>query len=158
MTKTTVTKDRRRAAEEIVNSVRLLQGVAQKQSREFVRQHKITGQQLGALRMVALSPGVSLGDLSERMFLHISSVSGIIDRLEKRGYVTRDRNGGDRRVVHLNVTEQGRRVIRRTPLAGMGLLIHTVHKLPDRQLRDILTGLKLILRVMKLDGGDARNG
>ncbi len=83
MTKTTMVKERRRATAEIVNSVRLLQGVAQKQSREFVRKYRITGQQLGALRIIALSPGISLGDLSDRMFLHISSVSGIIDRLEK---------------------------------------------------------------------------
>lgn len=143
---------RRRDIRAIVNSVRLLQGVGQRQSRDFVRKHRITGQQLGALRIVALSPGISLSELSERLFLHISSVSGIIDRLETRGYVARERNGEDRRVVHLNVTTAGRRVIRRTPLAGMGLLIHTIDRLPVGQRRDILKGLNLLLRVMKIDG------
>jgi MarR family transcriptional regulator, organic hydroperoxide resistance regulator len=142
----------RRDIGEIVNSIRLLQGIGQQQSREFIRKYRITGQQLGALRIVALSPGIHLGDLSERMFLHISSVSGIIDRLEKRGYVTRERNNEDRRVVHLKVTTEGRQVIKRTPLAGMGLLVHTIDRLPAGQLHDILKGLKLILKVMKIDG------
>jgi len=147
---------RRHEISEIVNATRLLQGVGQRQSREFVRKYRITGQQLGALRIVAMSPGISLGDLSEKLFLHISSVSGIVDRLEKRGYVTRERNGEDRRVVHLNVTADGRRVIKRTPLAGMGLVIHTIDRLSATQLTDILRGLRLLLKVMGVKPGRDR--
>ena len=145
------TETRRRDIGEIINSVRLLVGVGQRQSSEFIRKYRITGQQLGVLRIIALSPSISLGDLSERMFLHVSTVCGIVDRLEKKGYVTRERSGEDRRVVHLNVTADGRRVIRRTPLAGMGLLIHTIDQLPAQQLRAILKGVKLLLKVMRID-------
>lgn len=149
-------EDRRRDISEIVNSTRLLQGLGRRQSREFVRKYRITGQQLGALRIVTLSPRISLGELSERMYLHISTVSGIADRLEKRGYIVRERCTEDRRVVHLNVTADGKKVIRRTPLAGMGLLIHTIDHLPAGQRHDILKGLKLLLKVMKIDGGRGR--
>jgi DNA-binding MarR family transcriptional regulator len=144
---------RRDNISEIVNSIRLLQGVSRQQSGEFVRKYRITGQQLGALRIVALSPGISLRRLSERLYLHISTVSGIIDRLEKRGYVTRERSDRDRRVVQLNVTAAGRKVIKRTPLAGMGFLIHNIDKLPRRQLNNILKGLRLLLGIMKIKGG-----
>lgn len=150
------TERRRRDISEIVNSLRLLQSAGQRQSREFILKYRITGQQLGALRIVTLSPRISLGELSERMFLHMSTVSGIVDRLEKKGYVTRKRSDEDRRVVHLNVAAAGRRVIRKTPLAGMGLLIHTIDQLPAAQLREILKGLKLLLNVMKIDGGHDR--
>ena len=146
----------RRDIREIVNSMRQLQGAGQRQSREFIRKYGITGQQLGALRIVTRSPRISLGELSERMFLHISTVSGIIDRLEKKKYVTRERSRKDRRVVHLQVTTDGRRVIRGTPLAGMGLLIHTIDQLPARQLGDILKGLRLLLDVMKIGRGRDR--
>ncbi len=149
----TVKAERRRLdISEIVNSMRLLQSVGQRQSREFVRKYRITGQQLGALRIVTRLPRISLGELSERMYLHISTVSGIVDRLEKKGYVTRERSDDDRRVVHLTVTADGRRVIKRTPLAGMGLLIHTIDQLPAERLRDILEGLRLLLDVMKING------
>ena len=148
----TTSAGHRRDISEVVNSMRLLQGVGQSQSREFVRKYRITGQQLGILRIVVLSPRISLGELSERMYLHLSTVSGIVDRLEKRGYITRERSDEDRRVVHLSVTADGRRVIRRTPLAGMGLLIHTIDELPAEQLRDILKSLRLLLKVMKIDG------
>jgi DNA-binding MarR family transcriptional regulator len=151
------TETRRQDIGEIVNSIRLLQGVSRRQSGEFVRKYRITGQQLGALRIVALSPGISLRQLSERLYLHISTVFGIVDRLEKRGYAVRERSLEDRRVVHLKVTAAGRRVIRRTPLAGMGFLIHTIDQLPDGQLRDILKGLRPLLDMMKIKGGRRRD-
>jgi DNA-binding MarR family transcriptional regulator len=151
------TETRRQDIGEIVNSIRLLQGVSRRQSGEFVRKYRITGQQLGALRIVALSPGISLRQLSERLYLHISTVSGIVDRLEKKEYAVRERSLEDRRVVHLKVTAAGRRVIRRTPLAGMGFLIHTIDQLPDGQLRDILKGLRPLLDMMKIKGGRRRD-
>jgi DNA-binding MarR family transcriptional regulator len=147
------TESRRQDIGEIINSIRLLQGVSRRQSGEFVRKYRITGQQLGALRVIDLSPGISPRQLSDRLYLHISTVSGIVDRLEKRGYAVRERSLEDRRVVHLKVTAAGRRVIRRTPLAGMGLLIHTIDQLPVGQLRDILKGLRLLLDMMKIKGG-----
>ncbi len=154
MSRSTTDNGRRRnTAREVVNSLRLLQGVGQRQSREFIKKYRITGQQLGALRIVTMSPRISLGELSERMYLHVSSVSGIVDRLEKKRYVVRERCREDRRVVHLQVTAAGRQVIRRTPLAGMGLLIHTIDRLPERRLQEILTVLRDLLDIMKIQTG-----
>ncbi len=135
---------------EIVNSIRLLQGVSRRQSSEFIRKHRITGPQLGALRFVALTPGISMRQLSDRLYLHVSTVSGIVDRLVKRGYVVRERCEEDRRIVKLKITADGRRVIRKTPLAGMGLLIHTIDQLPPDQLEDALKTMRLLLEIMKI--------
>jgi DNA-binding MarR family transcriptional regulator len=138
---------------EIVNSIRLLQGISRRQSSEFIRKYRITGPQLGALRLISLSPGISMRRLSEQLYLHTSTVSGIVDRLEKRGYVARLRGEVDRRKVNLHVTSKGKRVINQTPLAGMGLLIFTIDKLPERQLQDILKTFRLLLKIMKIKGG-----
>ncbi len=135
---------------EIVNSIRLLQGISRKQSSEFIRKYRITGPQFGALRIVSLTPGISMHQLGEKLYLHISTVSGIADRLEKRGYIRRERSVEDRRMVQLYITTDGRKVIKNTPLAGMGLLFHTIDKLPAKQLNEILKGLRLILGIMKL--------
>jgi DNA-binding MarR family transcriptional regulator len=146
-------KARRRHAlvSEIVNAIRVIQGVSRRQSGEFMQKYRITGPQLGALRFVALTPGISMRRLSEKLYLHVSTVSGIVDRLVKRGYVERDRSDEDRRLVQLNVTAAGRRVIRRTPLAGMGLLIHTIGDLPNEQLREVRKVMNLILDIMKVE-------
>jgi DNA-binding MarR family transcriptional regulator len=47
-------------------------------------------------------------DLARRMWLAPATLTGIVDTLEKAGYVRRERDGADRRVVWLVLTEDGR--------------------------------------------------
>jgi len=54
------------------------------------------------------------------MYLHISTISGIVDRLETGGYLQRRRSTDDRRVVHLRLTEKGKRTILQAPPSGFG--------------------------------------
>lgn len=49
---------------------------------------------------------MKISDLSEKVNLSNSTVSGIVDRLEKQGYVERSRNAEDRRTVYVNVTNK----------------------------------------------------
>ena len=49
---------------------------------------------------------MKISDLSDRVNLSNSTVSGIIDRLEKQGYVERVRSAEDRRTVYVNVTNK----------------------------------------------------
>lgn len=49
---------------------------------------------------------MKISELSEKVHLSNSTVSGIVDRLEKQGYVVRSRNEEDRRTVYVNVTDK----------------------------------------------------
>lgn len=50
-------------------------------------------------------PGITLTELSQRMSLAKSTVSGIVDRLEEQGLVSRTRPQDNRRTVCLHLTE-----------------------------------------------------
>jgi DNA-binding MarR family transcriptional regulator len=49
---------------------------------------------------------MKVSELSERLGLTNSTVSGILDRLENQGLVERTRSKEDRRVVHVKVTDE----------------------------------------------------
>lgn len=49
---------------------------------------------------------MKISDLSDRVNLSNSTVSGIVDRLEKQGFVERVRSEEDRRTVYVNVTHK----------------------------------------------------
>jgi DNA-binding MarR family transcriptional regulator len=49
------------------------------------------------------------------MCLHPSTITGLIDRLEKKGYVERDGGREDRRVVILSLTSRGKELAREAP-------------------------------------------
>jgi DNA-binding MarR family transcriptional regulator len=66
-------------------------------------------QQMIALRMLGAGPR-RMGELAQALFCDNSNVTGIVDRLEERGLVTREAAEGDRRVKLLVLTAEGERM------------------------------------------------
>lgn len=57
---------------------------------------------------------VSIGDVAETIGIKITSMSGLIDRMQKKGLISRTRDSGDARTVLLSLTEPGRAVAEET--------------------------------------------
>ena len=76
---------------------------------EFLREGiKITLPQATVLFLLQEKDGRMLSEIGQVLGVDNSAVTGLADRLEKAGYVTRNPNPGDRRVWHLHITPQGR--------------------------------------------------
>jgi len=75
----------------------------------------ISGPQRFALRLIGHTPGVGAGELAGSMHLHPSTVTGMIQRLEGRGYIRRLAHPTDRRRMHLHLTPAGARVTHARP-------------------------------------------
>ena len=54
------------------------------------------------------------------MYLHPSTITGVIDRLEKKRYVARIRDQVDRRVIYVQLTAEGKRLAKRAPNPAQG--------------------------------------
>jgi DNA-binding MarR family transcriptional regulator len=52
----------------------------------------------------------SMSKLGERLMIHPTSVTSLVDRLERAGHVTREPNPDDRRGILARITPQGRQV------------------------------------------------
>ncbi|WP_262694838.1 MarR family winged helix-turn-helix transcriptional regulator [Kordiimonas aquimaris] len=57
---------------------------------------------------------VSIGDVAETIGIKITSMSGLIDRMEKKGLISRTRDSADMRTVLLSLTELGKIVSEET--------------------------------------------
>ena len=51
--------------------------------------------------------GQTVGDIGDRLFLDSSTLSPLLKRMESMGYLRRERDRADERVVHVRLTEQG---------------------------------------------------
>jgi MarR family transcriptional regulator, organic hydroperoxide resistance regulator len=140
----------------IVNLVRKMVGDLDRYSKELERSFHLTGPQLGVLRVTHRLPEITVGGLSQRMYLHISTVSGIVDRLESRGYLLRRRSEEDRRVVHLKLTGKGEKAIALAPPSGFGLMMRNLEALPAAERRRIRRSLQTLHDLMKVDEGPTR--
>ncbi len=76
---------------------------------EVLRQEELTLTQYNALRILrgAGSAGLTCGEVSERMVTKDSDITRLLDRLERRGLIRRERPGANRRVVQTRISEQG---------------------------------------------------
>lgn len=66
----------------------------------------LTGPQGMMMGILSHDGEMKISDLSEKIGLSNSTVSGIIDRLEKQGLVERTRSNEDRRVVYVNISAE----------------------------------------------------
>jgi DNA-binding MarR family transcriptional regulator len=75
----------------------------QRVSKRMEITHGVTGPQRLILRLVRERPDLTARELADLLFLHASTVTGILQRLEKKGLVVRERDPRDNRRVMLRV-------------------------------------------------------
>jgi DNA-binding MarR family transcriptional regulator len=141
---------------QILQSLRRLMRAADIFSRRLVKAHRITGPQLMCLhKLLDETEGLTVSELSKRMFLSASTVVGILDRLEVQGLVTRVRSAADRRKVLIHVTQSGRDLVVDAPSPLQQALQTGLEALPTSQQRAIAENLKQLVQMLELQDLDA---
>jgi DNA-binding MarR family transcriptional regulator len=133
-------------AAEVVNSLRRLFKAIHEYSKATQRKVGLSSPQLWALTLLEREPGLSLGELAERMFAHPSTVSGVVDRLGARGAVVRVVDPIDRRGIRLSLTARGRRLARGSPPPLQIGLWEALRGMKPRRLRELRLSLEVISR------------
>ncbi len=93
--------------EALLSVVRTADLLAQRMN-QFLKQFELSGSQYNVLRILRGSPdGLSCGQIAERMISRDPDVTRLLDKLEARGLIERERNEDDRRVVIARITAGG---------------------------------------------------
>jgi DNA-binding MarR family transcriptional regulator len=134
-----------------VTSIMRAQQILLGQLDTILRPHGLTFARYEALVLLSFSRrgALPLGLIGERLMVHPTSVTNIIDRLEKQGLVARRRNPLDGRGRLAEITSPGRQTVQRATAdlmtAGFGMAGY------DReQLREIFA----LLRGLRVAAGD----
>ena len=80
----------------------------QKRSKRMVATLGVTGPQRLALLIIGRGRHMSAGRVAETLKIHPSTLTGILQRLHRRGLITRRRVVGDERRLSLGLTRRGR--------------------------------------------------
>ena len=92
---------------------------------QLLKTHGLTAAQYNVLRILrgAEPDGLACSNISERMISHDPDMTRLLDRMEKRALITRQRQKDDRRVVKTRITPVGLDVLK-----GLDEPIREVHK------------------------------
>jgi DNA-binding MarR family transcriptional regulator len=74
----------------------------------------ITGPQRLVLKVVRQFPGLTASELAHIVRLHPSTITGVVQRLERKGLLARVRDAEDQRRVHLTLRRQAHRLADRS--------------------------------------------
>jgi DNA-binding MarR family transcriptional regulator len=88
--------------------------------------------------------GTALFDLARHMGVTASTMSLTVDRLERGGWVARERSKEDARRVDLRLTEAGARIKKQQKVLEPALVSAVLERLDERKRRQALRGLELL--------------
>ncbi|WP_413360739.1 MarR family winged helix-turn-helix transcriptional regulator [Robertmurraya sp. 2P01SA] len=96
---------------EIEKDLRYIAGIIKQKGREILSNYTITPPQFVALQWLFEEGDMTIGELSNKMYLAFSTTTDLVDRMEKNELVKRVKDPNDRRVVRIHLLEEGERII-----------------------------------------------
>jgi DNA-binding MarR family transcriptional regulator len=114
------------------------------EAEQFLKTAGLTGTQYNVLRILrgGEPEGLPCRGISDRMISHDPDMTRLLDRMEKRGLITRERQTDDRRVVKTRITPQA--------LSLLKTLDQPIHELHKRQFRHMPAArLKILNRLLE---------
>jgi DNA-binding MarR family transcriptional regulator len=121
-----------------VSIVRAADFLAQ-EAEQLIKTHGLTGAQYNVLRILrgAEPEGLLCRGISERMISRDPDITRLLDRMEKRELITRERQTEDRRVIKTRITPEGLAILKKLDVP--------VHELHQKQFGRLKAAQKKVL-------------
>ncbi|HEY2550122.1 MAG TPA: MarR family transcriptional regulator [Streptosporangiaceae bacterium] len=107
----------------------------------------LTASEINALANLADGRGRTVSELAAAVGARPTTLTSVLDRLERRGHITRGTRPGDRRVVLIELTASGRRAAATIRQALAGLERRALGDLPAEVIAGLRAGLAALTEV-----------
>lgn len=134
---------------QILQSIRRIIRAVDIYSRKLKAQYELTAPQLICLNSIVEHGPTTASKIARHVYLSPSTLVGILDRLESRGLVRRERDTHDRRVVNVLATDEGRKLVEHAPSALQDGLAKALKDLPRLEQATIALSLKRVVDLME---------
>jgi len=119
-------------------------------SRQLSGSHGLTGPQMLCLREVSTRGSLTTGALAQAVALSPATLTGILDRLEVRGLVSRERRPEDKRRVLVSLTALGKQMSQELPSPLQERFGSRLSDLPADEQASIRLALGAVARMMEV--------
>ncbi|EAS64300.1 MULTISPECIES: MarR family winged helix-turn-helix transcriptional regulator [Photobacterium] len=138
--------------EEVLIALRQIIRAIDLHSRKLNKNAGLTGPQLVLMRAIKASgEEVTIRQLSNNTNMSQATATTILDRLEKRGLVVRQRSQLDKRKVHAHLTEDGLALLEKAPLPLQDSFISQYQELDDWEQSLLLSSVQRISTMMNAE-------
>ncbi|MFW5683873.1 MAG: MarR family winged helix-turn-helix transcriptional regulator [Spirochaetota bacterium] len=136
-------------SQQVLLSLRQIIRAMDLRSRQLEKSVGLTVPQLVVLKEVASSGRIPIGHIARQVSLSQATVTNIVDRLEQRGAIRRQRAESDRRKVFAELTEYGADLIEKSPTILQEEFLSAFDKLEPWEQTQMLATLQRVATMMK---------
>jgi DNA-binding MarR family transcriptional regulator len=130
---------------EVLKKFRVIFGSVRLHFRQIEESCGVSGSQLWVLQEVSNHPGIGVSGLADRLSIHQSTCSQLVEKLVAAGYLVKERSHEDQRRVGLAPTKDALRLLENAPGPAQGLLPEAVSALPLEVLTSLDQGLATVI-------------
>ncbi len=133
----------------VLRSMRRIIRCVDMYSKQLEMHSHVTAPQLICLLAIVERVSISAGLLAKEVHLSPSTIVGILDRLEEKGFVARSRGIEDRRIVHVRATDRGVALANSAPSPLQQRLADGLKRLPVDEQARIAEALERVVELME---------
>lgn len=133
---------------EILTCLRKIIRAVDLNSKRLSSETSLTAPQILSLEVIAKNDSLTLAELAEQVHLSSSTMVGIVDRLENKNLVKRERSTEDRRKVFINITTEGKKVTKKAPTPLQDKLLESLSTLSENQQKSIVKSLHQLVEML----------
>jgi len=133
---------------EIIYQIRRLMQAGELYTKELSKTYQVSAPQLHCLLALYDHGPLPPSQIARYIMVKSSTVTGIIDRLEQKGLVTRIRNSPDRRVITIELTEAGRTLVLNAPPPIQHKIVDGLKKLPESEVEQVINSLSKLTHML----------
>lgn len=141
----------RSASDSVMIAIRKIIQAIDMNSKKLVKRVGLTGPQLVILQEIAACGAfeeVTAGKIARAVSLSQSTVTGILDRLQKRQLISRRRSDGDKRRILVSITDDGKQIVEEAPSLMQETFVERFSNLHEWEQSMILSALQRLVSLM----------
>lgn len=128
--------------EAIEKYLRKIDYIVRKNGRMILNDYNLTAPQFTALQILINSGGMTISELSQKMDLACSTITDLVDRMEKSELVKRTRDEKDKRVVRVTTLKKGGEVLNKVMDKRISFLESKLENLSSEEKESLMNALE----------------
>lgn len=142
-------------ADEVLIALRRVIRATDLHSKHLAKTTGLTAPQILLMQTIYNSGEATIGEIANQMSLSQATVTTILDRLEKKALVYRERSSQDKRKVHARLTDTGQITLKRAPTPLQEHFTRQLNGLQEWERTMIVSALQRVAHMMNAEHIDA---
>jgi len=133
---------------QIIFSIRRLIQASELYTKELNKKFQISAAQLNCILTLYEYGPLPPSKIADHMMVKSSTVTGVVDRLEKKGLAERMRNSPDRRVITIQLTDAGKQLAENAPPPIQQKIIDGLKNIGNAKKEQIVRSLNILTNML----------